>query len=517
VRLRTFVKNHTMKFTLSLLIFIGSLNAIFAQDTVFTKVYSSNVSSYLGKRLLLTPDQGTIQIGTYNQACVVMRTDIDGAISWQKLLSKDTMYTVSFDMNQLIGLTDSVFLVIGTRTGTSNLSHNGAIICMNILGEQLWSQTITNTNMDDLVLHDAAQINDSTLLFVGSDITSTKNIITTLTTSGQLISSYELNNSQEFELNNVVRLSDSTFAIAGSTDLNACFIAKYHLDGTNEWSYSDHLYGVPALIVENDTIYAMTSRGGSTIGYLKITSDGVLLQSAFSWISGATEFDMKMGSNHELLFTSGFDGVYGSLFTGLQLETGAVRGANFIMKLRGTVQKSNKGFYFLGTGPTFGVKNAYFFEHTGLIKTDSLIVSNNLYCLDQLNNLNFMTDAPNLTSLGLQLIVGGATQNDATYLIPVELNVTTGCVDAGGSIEENSINLATIAPNPGNDLVTIQKLSNEPMKLRLYDLNGSLKKEIELTTGTSEIAIKDLQSGTYFYTISNNQDNQQYGKLMVCH
>lgn len=506
-----------MKHLLFFLICWSSIGNLSAQDTLFSKVYSLDDRPFLGNRFILTPDQGTIQIGNASQAGVVIRTDIDGGIVWQYMLSDDTIYSPSFELKQLLSLTDSTFLIVGTRTGATNMVHNGALICMNLQGEHLWSQTITAANMDDLTITDVSKLNDSTLVLVGTDLSSTKNIIAYTSLTGSLISSFEVNSSLPMQLNNVERLSDTTFVIAGSNQLNSCVLAKYHINGSAEWTYQDDFYGIPKLLVRNDSIFAMTSRGGYTIGYILLNSAGVELNSSFAWISGSTEFDMKFGKTNELLFTTGFDGVYGSTFTELNWVSGATRNVNFVMKLMAAELRASNGYYFLGTGPTFGVKNAFNYEHTGFIKTDSLIVSGNVSCFDVNNFIQFNQDATSLENHNLILTPTGATQTDSTYLVEIQLSTVASCVDAYGSISENNQALGTLAPNPSNDYFTIEKTTNEPMFFTLIGLDGSVQKVVHLSAMETFINCSQLESGTYFYTISSAAGINQNGKLVVMH
>jgi uncharacterized delta-60 repeat protein len=77
----------------------------------------------------------------------------------------------------------------------------------------------------------------------------------------------------------------------------------------------------------------------------------------------------------------------------------------------------------------------------------------------------------------------------------------------------DTINEIKIYPNPTTDKVTVQLQSYDNTKTTIYDLNGRLIQEINITEGQNTIDISTLEKGIYILSITNGKEN--YNKRII--
>jgi hypothetical protein len=110
--------------------------------------------------------------------------------------------------------------------------------------------------------------------------------------------------------------------------------------------------------------------------------------------------------------------------------------------------------------------------------------------------------------------VGATSQNffpvlSGEYAVIVSYN---GCSDTSKcfnfvshvGIENQSKTTFKISPNPSNDQLFVEGVSNEePVEVKIYSIHGELLK-IELLNKNNSIDIKLLDQGIYFIKIDNS-------------
>jgi len=79
--------------------------------------------------------------------------------------------------------------------------------------------------------------------------------------------------------------------------------------------------------------------------------------------------------------------------------------------------------------------------------------------------------------------------------------------------QESSINLFPNPVSKGQKLNVIGE-TIERMQLKLYQISGKLVKEMQLTPKTS-IALNNINSGLYHYSITKEQQKVKVGKLVI--
>ncbi len=74
------------------------------------------------------------------------------------------------------------------------------------------------------------------------------------------------------------------------------------------------------------------------------------------------------------------------------------------------------------------------------------------------------------------------------------------------SVAENSLHGLVVYPNPARDRITIKLDKIKSTKLKIYDMSGVIVREKELVTGTSDIEIHDLASGSYLLEVTSGSE-----------
>ena len=71
-----------------------------------------------------------------------------------------------------------------------------------------------------------------------------------------------------------------------------------------------------------------------------------------------------------------------------------------------------------------------------------------------------------------------------------------------------------VYPNPASSTVFVEISSNENAQISIIDLTGRCVKEVVISNTVSSINIEDVESGVYFISVKQN-DNNYVGKLVV--
>lgn len=90
-------------------------------------------------------------------------------------------------------------------------------------------------------------------------------------------------------------------------------------------------------------------------------------------------------------------------------------------------------------------------------------------------------------------------------------SVTT--LSGEGFKEMQNVNF-NVYPNPASSTIFVEASSNESAKVSIIDLTGRCVKEVEISGTVSTINIEDIESGVYFISVKQN-DNNFVEKLVV--
>jgi PKD repeat protein len=75
------------------------------------------------------------------------------------------------------------------------------------------------------------------------------------------------------------------------------------------------------------------------------------------------------------------------------------------------------------------------------------------------------------------------------------------------SINESESILIEVYPNPTSNVVNIKNENANATQFAVYDVNGKLIKTINLKNTITEVSVKDLSNGMYFYQVMDNEGN----------
>lgn len=159
---------------------------------------------------------------------------------------------------------------------------------------------------------------------------------------------------------------------------------------------------------------------------------------------------------------------------------------------------------------------------------------NQLTSVDFSDNVNLrlltLANSPNLTSINLKngsllddnggnsASINGCPNLTSICVDPEELNyiqtivnnngytnceVTTECTNL--SIEEYTLNNVKLYPNPSREKLFINSISNIT-SVTIYDIDGSIIKEILNKSSSLEIDVEALSTGIYFLKINSNRE-----------
>ncbi|WP_028980866.1 T9SS type A sorting domain-containing protein [Sporocytophaga myxococcoides] len=115
-----------------------------------------------------------------------------------------------------------------------------------------------------------------------------------------------------------------------------------------------------------------------------------------------------------------------------------------------------------------------------------------------------------------KILIGGyfLLYDDVEHPHLVRLNGSSTSIAGVTDIEFNKV--FKLFPNPALSNITIElPESNDRTELKLFSITGTLKKSIILVNTMSQVDIKDLQEGIYFYEVWQHETKRMEGKLIV--
>ena len=121
------------------------------------------------------------------------------------------------------------------------------------------------------------------------------------------------------------------------------------------------------------------------------------------------------------------------------------------------------------------------------------------------------------------LLVGGYNSvgdnwNNKLFIADINVDIKDGN-DEGNEDDTTSVvgnykNRFNIHPNPASTTLFVETSSNENAQVSIIDLTGRCVKEVEVSNAVSTINIEDVESGIYFISVKQN-DNNFVEKLVV--
>jgi len=398
----------------------------------------------------------TIDSITNKREAVYLKLDSEGDTIWSGAIY-DSIYELS--INSIEALKDSGAIVLGTASLQSSTDKKSVIARVSKTGALLWSKSIASS-----VAYVVRESADSSFI-IGGDFGLIK-----FDSSGDVLwaNDYIGDNGSSFNhaVNDLIPLNDG-YMVYFALDYSVV-IAKLNFSGLVVWAKSYSASPFPHFLDKRHVINKLNDSFIVSMGedrYMKIDSLGTILSSHF-----------------------------------------------VAMNARAYVAFGNDG-YFFGEGPVYGVKTpALYVRHIGVVKIDT----NNLtfFCGHE-NNISSSAKVITVIPFLDSTIALGMSTYSAIDTLSFLINERTGCVEFIGVIDENTINLISIYPNPSNGSFTVNKELNEKMTIYFYNTLGELIYTERLLQNDNRIYLSNVKSGIYFYRVVTKSSYSSSGKVII--
>ena len=124
---------------------------------------------------------------------------------------------------------------------------------------------------------------------------------------------------------------------------------------------------------------------------------------------------------------------------------------------------------------------------------------------------------------GPRLTVDGSTYGIGPHTFWIQVT-TGGCYATdsitinfieGGYVDETSMPIASIYPNPASDYVNIVSANGEMNSIQIYDITGKLVQNINLNDESATLNVAAMVDATYFVRIIYKDGNMSVSKLII--
>ena len=488
------------------LLFIVTLSQItgYSQvDTVARLYVFGGNNNDNAEEIKSTSDGGYIVIGSTssnswgNTDAYLLKVDSNCNYEWSKALggtNNDWGYAIEETH-------DKGFIIAVTSNSFGNGGYDAVLMKRDSLGNYEWKKTYGGNDWD--FIYDVTQTYDSGYVFCGETYNNTNGFsdvwVVKTNINGDTLWTKTIGGSLIDKGNAIIETSDSNIVIAGITntlsDSTQIYVLKFTSTGTLLW---DSIYG--------DTLYENVNAITETIN-----GDYVLTGSSTSFSpAGDKDFYLiRTDKNGAVVWANAFgnpaipqDDEAFDLFeetNGDLINVGYTQAAGGGMKDAILFKITSIGFWG-GLGPTYGS------VYNEALK--SITVGNNGdYCM-----------AGYTTSFG----------NGLEDVLIIRLDTLYDLQDTATSIFTDITPLTikevyknfnfNIYPNPAKDFIVVGVKNwdaSNSYKFILTDIEGRIIREEQLRAQNSNIALHDIIKGIYFYTITNDSNNIEHGKLII--
>lgn len=519
---------------MTLLFLINASHLLFAQQTVFSKVFY-NAGSTNGTSVLQSVDKGYMVAGTNSNNAFVMKIDSAGTYLW----SRDFGNSSNTAFNKIIATNDSCFVLTGKIQKASGF--NTDIFCVKITasGDTLWSKAIGSSTSEEA--NSIVQTSDHGYILTGYKNNSTtpyNNILVVkLDSTGNLQWKKTITIGDNENVGySVKQLPDGGYVILAfaesmspSLEINSVLI-KFTSSGAILWSKK---YNRPTPAYSFPTEMEITPDG--ILSYLSVGYQTTLLKTDFSgtvlWSKNYTMQGSNMCTNcpspkiHSTsdkgyVFVNGSaQGIGGQDMLKVDSVGNVVFAQNLFLYPIDVIESNDKGFLVLGNGPIYGVKSSSptYNPQIGIIKTDSS--GNGFDCINLNNWVTTSIDSLIGSTVSTTEINGGIS----TAVYPVLSNSSIleyiGCVSFLGAVgESDPDNSISISPNPFTYATTISfTVEQKNTTIRIIDVLGKELNKFTLRDGEKDFVFdgEKLRKGIYFIQIQTA--NRVLTKKIVVH
>ncbi len=441
----------------------GNAGFVLCLDSLSDERWSVNVTSGSGQNFFsgatATYDGGLATMGYMDDAAVCVRFDDQG----------DTLWTRAFAFNgwsselatRVFERKDSTLLCAWSNSQVPSI----CLAQLSAAGTLMWSKVFSVPSMTEPAAFEEDTDGNIYLGLAGN----MEGALVKLSSGGSVLWAKDFFGGEVFDL----ELMDSTVFIVSSKFGNYTTLTSADTSGLVNWSEGIYAY--------NDLTWMP-----SNLLFVAEDSTLILANPSRSGICGIHRFDLN-----------------GTILNSVSLEMSGI----------GVLPRRNNGVYSVGIGPLWGVKKVLN-THIGVIRADSLFIAPQ--CVDPWWGDTPTTSNDAFVATSWQDLGPATTSDKALQLIPMDYNPHDNiCVDYTGGLNEEELAQIRIQPTISSGMFTIVPESGAPAVLEVLDDNGRVVYTCRVAA-EQEIDLSSLHSGMYHYRYTAfDQTFSGTGKLIV--
>ncbi len=504
---------------------------LFAQQNIYSKVFSDNSGSVQANAVTNTPDNGFIIAGQWNGEAMVMKADSAGTLLWEKQIGE----SMNESFNCITPTIDSCFVLAGSIYDPGNQNSEIFYLKITAEGDTLWSKSIDPGNWGTVA--SISQTSDRGFVLCGTvsqnGSPSSKIFITKLSEVGNVTWMKMLSAGNNTNNANSVRQTpDSGFIVMGylgnlSPFNEQVLLIKLTPQGQVSWSKqynlpgSDFAFGCDVLVKE-DGLYSYFFTIDAGFVLMKTDNSGNLIWSKKYDIYGgmffATNILPKLHSTSDGNFVFVTPGQLGQMLK-VDAEGILLWKKDLFLSPVDVVETRDRGLLVVGNGPIIGVKKTLTTNpQVGIILTDSL--GNGTDCIWS-NQTTFSGVTIDTSSIDLTWESNYTAHMQHPVVTSGILTSDPGCVAFIGGLREidPGNESFTIYPNPTRGIFTIKTADVKTpgtKELMVFNALGKLVYSSGQQETGSTIDLSWQPDGIYMVRLMNN--NQVISqKLLIQH
>jgi len=391
---------------------------------------------------------------------------------------------------------DNGFIIATSSNSYSNGGYDAVLMKRDSLGNYVWKKTYGGEDWD--FAYSVIQTYDSGYVFCGETYNNSNGYsdvyIVKTNPIGDTLWTRSYGGSLIDKGNSVIETSDSNIVVAGVTntvsDSSQVYILKLTPNGTLLWDsiYGGSFYDVANSIIEttngnyviNGTTTSFNMSNDLDYYLIRTDKDGVpIWENFFGSVGDEVAYDLYEDSLGKFV-NVGYTEAAGGGMKDAQL---------FLIT-------SSGGWGSLG--PTYG-------NFTDESIKSFTVGKNGNYCMAGFTN-SYGNGLNDVLIIRLDTLYLGQDTNVANNIDIIPLTIT----------ENNEKSIFSIYPNPTKDyiIVNINEL-NTTFNFILSDINGRIIKNQRLINQNSIISLTEVNKGVYFYSITDDNNQVEYGKLII--
>lgn len=486
-------------------------SSIYSQTSdAYTKRYYVNGYDAPASDMVATKNKGFAVVGNveYSQnqkVPFIIYCDSAGHQIWTRPYGT---FNPGFEFNRVIQLPDSSIVAVGKMFNPMQNNYGTACIRISEAGDIIWTKSISDNSGKEFVARDVIFTSDSALVIAGG-IVNHGSFAFKMDLDGNKIwsKSYVFHTditSNFHELFSVKEKSDSNLVFAGTSDMGSWETRGlfFETNGLGEviWlkRFQTKTY-ITDVVVTDNSIYLKDQGMNSEL--IKTNLSGNL-----SWAKNYADNDnisneykkLNTLSNGSFVFTnSAF-----SFGTAVNVDDNGevLNQLTIIGSPNCMVETVDNRFAFLNNGPSYGVK-ILTQKHFAVTRLDSINPSNSSCAWNSNVTYNSFTHT---------LVVDSLIETDNLSVFDAmmeqfstDLTEEDACIEFLGSIDEIAELSFDLFPNPTQNKLQISlELDNPNVNYQLLNQLGAVISEGKIMFSETEIDVKDLKQGIYFFKIA---------------